>query len=180
MPGPRTPHRKPVRWPRELHCTGWEAGADKGRLACRLRAPGVDSSSANQSANCAGGGQQGAFWASVDCFRDTHFKPLGLYVFSASVFIDCRGFYIPFLQKTLKGRCGVGRLSRVQSKMKGRCRLEYSREVAETRLPPSHPLGDTDPTGIWPNRAWGGVHDFVENTQRPIVQLFYSLFCVVC
>lgn len=179
MPGPRTPHRKPVRWPRELHCTGWEAGADKGRLACRLRAPGVDSSSANQSANCAGGGQQGAFWASADSFRDTHFEPLGLCVFSASVFIDCRGFYIPFLQKTLKGRCGVGRLSRVQSKMKGRCRLEYSREVAETcRLPTlwvtltPRASGQTGPGAAFMT--------LLRILSVPLFSCFYSLFCVVC
>lgn len=63
----------------------------------------MDGSSANRSANCAGGGQDGSFWASADCFGDTHFKPLGLCVFSASIFIDCCGFYIPFLRKSLKG-----------------------------------------------------------------------------
>lgn len=79
---------------------------------------------------------------------------------------------MPFLQKTPKGAWGVGRPSRAQSEMKGRHRLEHPREVAEGAPSPPSGVTSTPRASGQPGPGAVGVHHFVENTQRLIVQLF--------
>lgn len=73
----------------------------------------------------------------------------------------------------------MGRLSRVQSKMKGRCRLEYSREVAETCPLPTLWVTLT-PRASGQTGPGAAFMTLLRILSVPLFSCFYSLFRVVC